>query len=312
MTNTPEMSVIIPAYDAAATLPSQLRALAEQEVLFQFEVLVCDNGSTDGTAEVVRAWQGSLSWLALVDASARRGPSAARNVGVQKARGRFLAFCDADDVVTPGWLAGLHESLQRAPLVAGRLDAVSLNASNRASVSWNADGRIIEKFWPEYEAAASSNLAVAAAAFREVGGFDEQLRTGEDVDLCWRLQLAGHPLIRSQATVLLRKRDGLRAVFRQAYAYRLGTRQLRYRYAALAEAYHRSESRMPSPTRDARLRASQLVHRARAVRRSGDLADLAWRLGEWAAERFGRPDLTLPRVGRPGLNDRGLASPAGS
>src|SRR5690606_19776361 len=108
------------------------------------------------------------------------------------------------------------------------------------SVTWNPDGRIVEEFWPQYEGAASSNLGVAASAFRDVDGFDELLQTGEDVDLCWRIQLAGHPLVRSDATVHLRKRDGLRAVFRQAFSYRVGTRQLRHKFAPLVDAYRQT------------------------------------------------------------------------
>lgn len=301
MTITPELSVVIPAYNAAETLDAQLRALTTQENAAPFEVLVCDNGSTDRTADVVRAWQQELPQLRLIDASDRRGPSAARNIGAEQARAPFLAFCDADDIVAADWLATLHDSLQHAPLVAGRLDAVPLNRENRASVTWNPDGTIIEGFWPQYEAAASSNLGVSAAAFREVGGFDERLKTGEDVDLCWRIQLAGYPLARSGATVQLRKRDGLRAVYRQAYSYRVGTRQLRFKYALLAEAY-----RAPAPNspRSAGARASptrlgRLIGRALAVRRAGDFADAAWRLGEWAGERFGRVDQTMPQIRPP-------------
>src|SRR5690242_355556 len=101
----PELSVVIAAFDAQHTLGEQLDALAGQDVGFAFEVLVCDNGSRDATPALVRRRQEHEPWLRLVDASARRGPSAARNIGAGHARGRFLAFCDADDVVGQGWLA---------------------------------------------------------------------------------------------------------------------------------------------------------------------------------------------------------------
>src|SRR5690606_31786877 len=84
----PELSVVIAAFDARATLGEQLDALAARDVDFAVEVLVCDNGSRDGTPDLVRRRQEREPWLRLVDASARRGPSAARNIGAGQAAGR--------------------------------------------------------------------------------------------------------------------------------------------------------------------------------------------------------------------------------
>ena len=136
----PVVSVVVPAFDAESTLGEQLGALAGQVGAPVFEVLVCDNGSRDGTAGVVWSFVGrsvgSVAWsgVRLVDASVRRGPAAARNVGAGRARGEFLVFCDADDVVSPGWVAALHAGLADHDLVAGGLEWELLNRDRKSVV----------------------------------------------------------------------------------------------------------------------------------------------------------------------------------
>src|SRR5690606_34073255 len=125
---TPEASVVIAAFNAERTLGEQLAALSRQAVRFPWEVLVCDNGSTDGTVAVVTEWQGRLPQLRLVDASARRGPGAARNAGAARALSPLLLFCDADDVVADDWLAPLHGALQREVFVTGNSRRPVLNS----------------------------------------------------------------------------------------------------------------------------------------------------------------------------------------
>ena len=88
---------------------------------------MADNGSSDSGPDLAREWSARDPRIRLVDASGRPGPAAARNIGVKAARGDLLAFCDADDVVQPGWLAGLVTALGRAEVVAGVFDSGSLN-----------------------------------------------------------------------------------------------------------------------------------------------------------------------------------------
>src|SRR5690606_7008063 len=91
--------------------------------------------------------------------------------------------------------------------------------------------------WPYLPASGAGYLGVRARVFAEVGGFDQDLRTGEDVDLCWRVQLAGHELVqRRDAVVHVRERPGLRTAFRQELHYGRGDRQLLHKYARLIDA----------------------------------------------------------------------------
>lgn len=286
----PEVSVIIPAYNAAATLRAQLDALAAQVGAPPFEVLVSDNGSRDATAAIAREYS-ALPTVTVVDSSARRGPSAARNTGAAQARGSLLAFCDADDVVTAGWLAGMRRALETADAVAGAFEHRHLNSERAAAVSWNTDIPIRLASRPGLPAGASSNLAIRAHVFDALGGFDEALATCEDIDLCWRLQDAGYSMaFAHDAVVHQRKRRGLRATYRQAVSYAEGTVAL--------EAKHRSKL-APAPlplTRetgpDAGVgkgsRVAQAAVRLRRPDRLSIAADFAWRLGQRRGGRAAR------------------------
>src|SRR5205085_6844888 len=116
------VSVIVPVRNGERHVGDQMAALAAQDYDGPWEVVVVDNGSTDRTAEVVARWRDRLPSLTVVDASNRRGLNHARNAGRAAARGDFLAFCDADDVATPGWVSALAEAAAQADLVSGAIE----------------------------------------------------------------------------------------------------------------------------------------------------------------------------------------------
>jgi GT2 family glycosyltransferase len=209
------ISVILPVRNGMPYLEEQLRALAAQICDEPWEVVIADNGSTDGSLAFSSAWAGTHPNVTVVDASGLVGASAARNAGVAVARGEYLAFCDADDVVLAGWLNGCVAALRTADLAAGRFDFWSLNMIPPALPVRAATRQL--GFLP---AGLGANLAVRRGPFEEVGGFDERFVPGEDIDLCWRLQLRGFTFAEAPgAVVAKRARSDLRGVFEQAYAY---------------------------------------------------------------------------------------------
>jgi GT2 family glycosyltransferase len=191
----PRVSVVIVVKDGRAHLGDQLRALDAQENAPAFEVVVADNGSRDGTPALVRDWilagHGAAVNARLVDAGRRAGIPYARNEGACATRGEVIAFCDADDVVAPGWVAAMSRALASPGLAGGRRDAFEEDGTPRPDAS--AHGLTSTAYLPF---AATCNLAVTRDCFFAVGGFDESLPPYgfEDVDFCWRAQLAGHPL----------------------------------------------------------------------------------------------------------------------
>lgn len=108
----PTITVIVPAYNAATTLPLCLKALLEEPEQDK-EIIVVDDCSTDATAEIARSMG-----VRLVQMSQRSGPAAARNLGAEKATGEILFFVDADVVIHKGSIAMVQEILQDVQLAA--------------------------------------------------------------------------------------------------------------------------------------------------------------------------------------------------
>ena len=213
------ISVIVPVRNAMPWLEQQLQALAEQECHEPWEVIVADNNSTDGSDLVAQEWVNRYGMMRLVDASTAKGPGGTRNVGAAAANGDMLAFCDADDVVYPDWLTAHVLALTDADVSAGVFDHWSLNGRTAPTPLSYAPPPAMTMFG-FLPAAGSGNLAIRRRAFQDLGGFAEDLMTGEDLDLSWRAQLLGHHFVVNPKAVLARRdQQGFKAVFRRYTAY---------------------------------------------------------------------------------------------
>ncbi len=213
------ISVVIPARNEAARLSKQLDALGAQTFDGAWEVIVVDNGSTDETAARAMAYSGRLPGLRVADASSRRGVSHARNVGASVARGDFLLFCDADDVVTPTWLDRMAAAAETCDAVGGGLE--KLMPPKRAGAPLLVRTNDL-RHWPGFLPYASgANCGVRASLLREVGGFDERyVGGGDDCDFFWRLQLEGRRVcFVPDAVVEYQERAALRIVALQFFRY---------------------------------------------------------------------------------------------
>jgi GT2 family glycosyltransferase len=222
-------SVIIPVHNGAATLADQLRGLSQQTYPGKWEVIIVDNNSTDDTVAVAESWRSQLPNLRIVEAAELACAGYARNRGAAAARGDFLAFCDADDVATAGWLKSLAKAAADADLVGGPVDLRSLNSPETCELN---GGRV--QLW-ETKAehgllvgigflpfVTSANAGVWANVFSRLGGWSEEYpgAAGEDVDFSIRAQLAGYQLgFARDAVMAYRLRSGLTPLARQAYGY---------------------------------------------------------------------------------------------
>lgn len=181
----PRATVIIPAKDAAATLPACLDALAAlHAVEGGFEVVVVDDGSTDAT----RAIAVDHPVVARVLDGCGRGPGAARNAGASATDSAVLAFTDADCVPEPGWLgAGLAALDAGADVVQGAVRPAGPMGPFDRSVSVTTLSGLFE----------TANLVVRREWFTRVGGFEPWLspqrskELAEDAWLGWRMRRAG-------------------------------------------------------------------------------------------------------------------------
>lgn len=185
----PTVSVIVPARDARATIGTTLDALAGlTPIPGGFEVLVSDDGSTDGTREVALAHPVVDR---VVDAGGN-GPGAARNTAAAVATGTVFAFTDADCVPDPGWLRAALAAVEAgADLVQGRVDANGPAGAFDRTVRVGQLSGLFE----------TANLVVRREWFERVGGFEPWLspryskELGEDVWLGWRLRRAGASIV---------------------------------------------------------------------------------------------------------------------
>jgi len=224
----PSLAVVIPVRNGAATLPAQLRALAEQRAAPPFEVIVSDNGSEDDLAGVLLAARASWPNMSLrsVDSGERAGVSHARNVGAAAAHADAVAFCDSDDRVGPDWVRAMADGLAQFDSVGGPLDEGTLNRPDARAQAHVKDALPVGLDFLPYPVGA--NCGVRRSVWADLGGFDEEFTQGaEEVDFFWRLQLGGHTLgFAPDAVVAYRHRADLRGTVRQAFKYGAASCQL--------------------------------------------------------------------------------------
>jgi len=186
------VSVIVPAHNAAPYLAEALESV-EAQAYGNLDLIVVDDGSTDATAEIAAAHGVRLR------RQPQRGAGAARNAGLELARGDFIAFLDADDL----WTAGRLRLQLRAAASRPDVDLVFGEVEQFVSPEVDGDGL----YCPPGSRPAHlvGCLLARAAAFRRVGGFREDLRVGEFVDWCARAEDLGLRSLMLEETVLRRR-----------------------------------------------------------------------------------------------------------
>jgi GT2 family glycosyltransferase len=213
------LSVVIPCYNADDTLGVQLEALSQESWSQPWEVILSDNGSTDGSKTIAEAYAHRFPSFKIIDSSAVKGPAHARNAGAKAAQGESLLFCDADDAVAPGWLSSMGTALKLHDFVTCRFEAKKLSAplAVRARQCPQETGIQTYDYPPYLPHAASASIGIKRKTHEMVGGFDEKMPMLEDTDYCWRVQLSGTPLrFVDDAMIHYRLRGSLRKILRQS------------------------------------------------------------------------------------------------
>lgn len=268
----PSVSVIIPAYNAAAFVRRAVdSALAQTWV--DREVLVVDDGSTDGTLDALAGYGDGLRLLTQANA----GPAAARNRGLHEARGRYVAFLDADDWWLPTKLERQVALLEIRPDLGFCSTATRVVTEDGSQAGdWPCvplKDSLLETLFVRSAAVSGSTSGVLARRqlVLDAGGFDESLRGFEDPDLWIRLAArAGYACIPEPLTVVVRTPGSV------------STQLMRMRAATLA-SFRKNRHLLPPRQRGSFWRAAC----ASAV---ADYAKMAWRAGDrrhglaWAGE----------------------------
>ena len=190
----PLVSVVVPVYNRERFLRETLESVSALDYE-PFEVIVVDDGSTDGSAAIARSFP-EVRYLR----QENRGPGAARNAGIDVARGEFVAFVDSDDVVLPHKLSAQIGYLVDHPDVTATL--------GRQEWITPPPDAVPDLVWGDLDGITPISIVIRRAALIEVGGFDPALRGPEDVDLLVRLREGGFRFLVVPEVVMHRRYHG--------------------------------------------------------------------------------------------------------
>jgi glycosyltransferase involved in cell wall biosynthesis len=179
----PLVSVVIPVFNGERFLREAVQSVLDQQYA-PLEIIIVDDGSTDGTATVARSLPATVRYLH----QPNQGPAAARNRGIEQAQGGLIAFADADDLWPPAKLELQLPSLINDPgveIVMGRVQLLSETGLTQSAFSVNLGCAVIRK-----------------SVFDRVGLFDETMRYSEDVDWFMRARESGAAIMTIDAVTL--------------------------------------------------------------------------------------------------------------
>ncbi len=231
----PQFSVVIPAFNADATVADTVRAVMAQPLARgTFECIVVDDGSRDRTAETAER-----AGAQVVRLPKNQGPSAARNAGIERAQGRWIAFTDADCVPSRRWLPALlaaAEKVDRSTIaLAGQ--TIGLESNTPAARFMDLTGSLDAVNYLRHETfpwAPSCNLAYRRADLLAIGGFDRTFMSYETPEMHLRMveRFGGNILLVPPALVLHRHRATWSGFWRQQKNYGRGYAHFLIRYAS--------------------------------------------------------------------------------
>lgn len=227
----PFVSIVIPVLNGERTLGDCLRSLIRSNYPAERrEILLVDNGSTDATREIIGQYP--VTYLS----EPRRGPSIARNRGIEASRGDIVAFTDADCVVSGAWIREMVGAF-RGEGTAGVAGEILPYPPNTPAERYAAKIRHLspERYLRRdtFPFAVTANLAFVRSVFETIGLFDTDApRGGESTDFCTRFfrGTGGRLVLARKAIVFHRHRSTARELFQQQWGYGRGHAYLYIKY----------------------------------------------------------------------------------
>ncbi|MEM9465103.1 MAG: glycosyltransferase [Actinomycetota bacterium] len=218
-----QLAVVIAAHNEEQHLPAQLDALRSQHHDGAWEVIVVDNRSTDRTAEVVAERSATWPRLRLLAAPDRGDKSYALNVAVASSDADAFLFTDADDVVSPGWVAAGASALADADLITGPLDLDTLNPPWLAASRGRSSEQPMASFEGIFPFVRGTNFGMTRRALDRLGPFPEAMYPVDDIELSLRAWRSGIDVQGVDALLVrYRYRPDATSLWRQGLAYGRG------------------------------------------------------------------------------------------
>jgi GT2 family glycosyltransferase len=227
---TPLISVIVVNWNRRDLLRCCLESLANQENAPPYEVIVVDNGSSDGSISLLEGLGAAIRFpLGIIRNGENRGFCAANNQGIERARGEWIALLNNDAEARPGWLSTMYRVVRERPgygMVACKIlvyedprkidkagHLIYLDGQNRGRGSGQIDqgqfDRVEDALWPDGCAA-----MYRTSMLREIGGFDEDLFAyADDAELGLRARIAGWKCVYAPDAVVLHHRGSTLGLF---------------------------------------------------------------------------------------------------
>lgn len=185
----PLVSVIVPVFNEERLLPEAIASIRRQDDA-RVEIVAVDDGSTDGTPELLERLRREPGALLRIVRQDNAGPGAARNAGAHAAQGEILAFLDADDLWSAGWLRSVRTRLEAEPeaLLLGHTSFVRIADNPGPGGGWNPPE-------PAGLAIVFGAMALARTTWDAIGGVDASLRFGEDLAFLMVARERGVPVV---------------------------------------------------------------------------------------------------------------------
>lgn len=228
-----EISVVVAVRNEAPYIERCIKSLFEQDFDGEYEVIVIDGISNDGTYELLEKLQKKYKFALL--RNPKINAAAGRNIGIKRAKGRYIAFIDGDAYAHKDWLKKIHETFEK-------VDAVGVGGPDLLPEDTNYLSRVIGlvmtsplarggRFNPSTQHALvekeryvdhipTCNLCLKREVFDKVGLFDESFIKGQDLELSYRIRKAGYKLFYSPSIKVVHYRKGSIPSFaRQIYKW---------------------------------------------------------------------------------------------
>ena len=197
-------SVILCTYNRAGLLKRSLESLVRQTIAPErIEIIVVDDGSDDGTQDIVNGIVKEHPFVKLVSVEENSGPSRARNLGLVSSNGKYVLFTDDDCIAKPDWAEIMCETLAHHPIVAG-----SVESPKSMYVKFCHNIAHFHPFMPGRKSGpvdflAGANMGYRRSVIEELGGFNDEMILAGDMELCLRARSKGYlPYLNQKAVVV--------------------------------------------------------------------------------------------------------------
>lgn len=191
-----DISVIIPSYNRVSTIERSIDSVTSQDFAGSYEIIVSDDGSTDGTIELVeRKYKDTVILLKKPCGCKEQGASGARNRGMEASKGRYVCFLDSDDAYEPTFLSCCYEALshnENLGYVFCRVNrCVSVDNGNTEKRPWTRTSLsyVDKKYHVLHRSYCICTISIMCrrVVLNQVGLFDTSLISGEDSDMWIRI-----------------------------------------------------------------------------------------------------------------------------